>query len=108
MVSSTELVTWVGRQAVWRRHARQGSAASSGLGSGLGGTRGRRTTGNLFHWPGGQNRESPRIPHARDAKPAKHGKKVVISSHVSISIMLPGETVTNLEPGLGSLKIRQR
>lgn len=34
-----------------RRHVRQGSAASSGPGSGWAGTRGRRTTGSLSRWP---------------------------------------------------------
>lgn len=34
-----------------RRHVRQGSAASLGLGSGWGGILGQHTTENLFHWP---------------------------------------------------------
>lgn len=46
--------TWVGRRVVCRRHVRQGSAASSGPGSGLGGTRGQHTRENLFHWPDGK------------------------------------------------------
>lgn len=64
-----DVLTWVGRQVVWRRHVRRGSAASSGLGSGLGGTRGQHTRENLFHWPGGQNRvsRSPTWRHAHSA-----------------------------------------
>lgn len=50
--------TWVGRRVVCRRHVRQESAASLGLGSGSGGTRGQRTRENLFHWPEGKSRES--------------------------------------------------
>lgn len=46
-------VTWVGRRVVCRRHVRQGSAASSGPGSGWAGTLDRHTTGNLFRWPTG-------------------------------------------------------
>lgn len=55
--------TWVGRRVVCRRHVRQGSAASSGLGSGSGGTRGQRTRENLFHWPEGKSRERVKLLH---------------------------------------------
>lgn len=41
-----------------RRQVRQGSAASSGLGSGSGGTRGQHTRENLFHWPVGKSKDS--------------------------------------------------
>lgn len=62
---------------MWRRHVRQGSAASSGLGSGLGGTRGQHTRENLFHWPGGQNKESTGVPHgaALTTQQNQHGVK---------------------------------
>lgn len=51
-----------------------------------------------------KNRQSPRIPHAHNAKLVKHGKKTKSNKQYQhFSIMLQGETVTNLESGLESL-----